>query len=251
MKTEQEDRDRVARFVERATALKLHPRPRMLAHYLPMLFRGVRLEGADVLDIGGGTGVLGLFAGWCGAASVLCLEPEAAGSHGPGTSAGFAESAAALGVDHARLEHVTLQEFEAGDRQFDLLLLNDAVNHLDEPACIELRRSVAARRSYEAIFARLARLARPGAALLLADVSPVNFWPLLGLRNPLVGGFDWHKHQPPGVWVRLLREQGFALEELSWSTPSSLGRPGRLLLGNALGAFFFSSHFRLRLRRTR
>jgi 2-polyprenyl-3-methyl-5-hydroxy-6-metoxy-1,4-benzoquinol methylase len=243
------DAQRVAQFVAHCERLSLHPKPRLLAHTLPTLFDGVRLEGKDVLDVGGGTGIYSLFTSFCGARSVVCLEPEAAGSLGAGVSARFNQLSETLGLKGTELQNATLQAFEPNGRQFDVILLNNSVNHLDEPACIELHKSAAARETFSAIFARLAALARPGAALILTDVSSKNFWPMVGLRNPLVNRLAWHKHQPPGIWSSLLQKHGFVQESLTWTSPSVLGAPGKLFAANAAAAFFFSSHFRLRMRK--
>ena len=95
------DAQRVAQFVAHCERLSLHPKPRLLAHTLPTLFDGVRLEGKDVLDVGGGTGIYSLFTSFCGARSVVCLEPEAAQRY---------PSAAHLAFDLSHPEQITVTE---------------------------------------------------------------------------------------------------------------------------------------------
>jgi 2-polyprenyl-3-methyl-5-hydroxy-6-metoxy-1,4-benzoquinol methylase len=64
---------------------------RMTQALMDNLFRDIDFDGKRVLDIGGGDGVYSFYAAAMGAAEVVCLEPEAAGS----TAARCASSSAA------------------------------------------------------------------------------------------------------------------------------------------------------------
>lgn len=219
-----------------------------LRFYTEFLFRRVPLAGRSVLDIGGGTGVFSFFATANGASRVVCLEPDGAGST-KGQTAKFARVAKALGRQDVMLVPQTLQEFDSGGLTFDVVLMHNSVNHIDEWSCSNLTISEFAVRNYQRIFFKLAELVTEEGCLILADCSPRNLYPLLGLKNPFARSIEWHKHQPPEVWIGLLQDSGFADPEVCWSTFNCLGRGGRVLLSNRFAAFFLTSGFCLRMKR--
>jgi SAM-dependent methyltransferase len=221
----------------------LHRSTRGPSFYQRTFFRGISFAGKRLLDIGGGNGEQSFYAACRGAAQVVCLEPD------PREAEVFGRLAAALPLPQVTFCQSTIQEYEPGDGRFDLLLSHDSINHVDETACINLRRDPAARQAYLEVFRKLHRLAAPGATLLITDASPHNFFPHLHLRNPFSRGIEWHKHQPPRVWATLLAEAGFTRPHISWSSIGRFLWPGRLLLGNRVGAYFLNSHFRLVMQR--
>lgn len=224
--------------------LGIGPRRIRMDHYLLRLLTNLQLDGRSVLDIGGGGGVLSFAAAHAGASRVVCLEPGAAGSSSRAADefAGLQRRFPDLPV---RLDTRPFQEFEP-DAPFDVVLLHNSINHLDEAACVDLRRSAEAREAYLTLFRRIARISAPGATLLISDCSPSNAFGMLGLRNPLAPTIEWHKHQPPSVWAALASEAGFGDPATYWSTFHPLAWP---LLANSVGAFLTFSHFSLRLRR--
>lgn len=226
----------------------VYPNTENLRFYLRFLFDGVSFQDRTVLEIGGGKGTLSFFAGCSGAKRVLCLEPEAAGSSA-GMQNTFHSVAARLGLGEVRLEPTTLQRFDWRAEAFDLVLLHNSINHLDEEACVMLRRSGSARARYRDLFGKIAALTRPGGVLLATDCSPHNFFGILGLTNPLMPTIEWHKHQSPWTWAGLLGEAGFERPRIRWTTLNSLRAPGRVLFGNAWAAFFLTSHFCLTMSR--
>lgn len=155
-----------------------------------------------------------------------------------------------IGVDRISLEPVTVQEFNAGGEQFDVILMHDSINHLDEDACIGILHDPSARRRYRDIFDKIGGLAAAGATLVAADCSRYNFFAMLGLNNPVARTIEWDKHQSPWTWARLLRESGFGRPRIRWSSFNRLGLAGRLLLGNPVAAFFLTSDFCLTMTRT-
>ena len=213
-----------------------------LRFYLDYLFEGVDLRGARVLDVGAGGGRYSFYAAAAGAAHVVALEPEAAGSD-TGARSQLEHLRDRLGVDSVELRRETLQEFDPGDELFDVLFMHASINHLDEPATMQLHRDERAREVYRELFGKLARVGADGAKLVASDVSRHNLFAKLPVRNPLQPTIEWDKHQPPETWIGLLREAGFTDPRVRWSSVNSLRRPGRVLLGNRMGAWLTEGAF--------
>jgi SAM-dependent methyltransferase len=221
---------------------EVYPNRGNLKFHLRFLFDGVPLRDRSILEIGGGAGTLSFYAGSIGAKRVVCLEPEAAGSD-RGIQRHFHRLSKRLKLDSVRLEPTTLQQFDPRGDTFDVVVVHDAINHLDEEACIALPRSLEARRRYLELFGKIFDLTRPGGHFVAADCSRYNLFGMLRLRNPLVPTIEWHKHQTPGTWSTLLKQVGFERPRIRWSTLNTLRTPGRILFGNALAAFALNSHF--------
>ena len=102
---------------------------------------------------------------------------------------------------------------------------------------------------YAGVFRALFGSLRPGGWLVATDCSRANFFNDVGTTSPFMPDIEWHKHQSPGTWDRLLRQVGFAAARVQWSSPNTLGALGRLLLGNRFAAYFLLSHFRLAARK--
>lgn len=221
-----------------------------LRTYLDHILGGLRFEDAMVLDVGSGTGAIAAYAALRGATRVVALEPERAG----GTKGARSLSARlfdAMDVaSRIELRDESLGDFSPAVASFDIVLLHNSVNHLDENACMRLGWDEDARRTYAALFARIAALARPGATLFVCDCSPRNFFAALRLRNPIALTLDWRKHQKPGAWIALLREAGFTDPHVSWTPPSRLPRIARRLAANSLVSYFTTSHWSLTMTRT-
>src|SRR2546425_4162302 len=77
----------------------IYPRRDNLKFYLDFLFDSVPLAGKSVLDVGSGTGMFGFYARCVGAARVVCLEPQRAGSSTDMIET-FRRMDARLGVQH-------------------------------------------------------------------------------------------------------------------------------------------------------
>jgi SAM-dependent methyltransferase len=161
--------------------------------HLSYLFRDIDFDGKQMLDIGAGTGLFCLYPASQGAASVLCLEPDAGGSTAEVRSA-FTKLATATKAANGWLSVDIFQEHDFDGDRFDVILLHKSINHLDEEACIELHRREDARKTYLEIFGKLSRVANFGTSLIIADCSRRNFFPDLGLTNPFARGIEWHKH---------------------------------------------------------
>jgi len=233
------------RYFQAVREVRLYSSPGNLRFYLRYLFGDLRFEGKRMLDIGGGTGLFSFYAACMGASEVICLEPEADGFLGS-LSGKFGKVKARLPeMQHVHLEATGFQEFDAGGKEFDILLLHNSINHLDEPSCERLHHDSAAVQAYEGLFRKLSGMARPGAGLVIADCSSRNLFPRLNLRNPVARDIEWHKHQPPELWIHLLGRAGFHKPDLRWRSFDQLCWIGKWLTGNRAAAYFLQSHFRL------
>lgn len=237
--------DPVGRYLDVLAQLGVIRSQRTTRALLGDLFGGIDFRNRRVLDIGGGDGVYSFYAGIRGAREVLCLEPEADGSDGCITGA-FQRMQAALPDLPVRMERKLVQQHHDVEG-YDVIIMNASINHIDEDACARLHRDARAQQIFRGVFAHIARLARPGGRLVVTDCSRRNFFAALGLTNPLCPTIEWHKHQPPAVWARLLEESGFALPRIRWEPLYRFGRAGERLLGNRYAAYFLKSMFRLEM----
>jgi len=213
-----------------------------LQFHMETLFEGIDLRNKRILDIGGGNGLYSYYAASQGASEVVCLEPEAEGSNAP-IAARFRDLGASLRLKTAILLRETIQGYESRGRQFDIVLLHNSINHLNESACITLltdRRSMVA---YRDIFAKISGLSTRGAKLIVCDCSCDNFFAALGLRNPIARSIEWQKHQTPETWINLLSGADYVNPRVRWTSFNSLRTLGRAIMGNRFVSYFLTSHF--------
>ena len=238
MKTEQE----TDLYLNTVVQEGLHLDKGKLRFQMNTLFRGIDFKDKSVLDIGGGFGLYSFYAASRGAKNVVCLEPEAEGSSS-GTINKFQRLHRLLDCNQVQFKPVTLQALEPAAETFDVILLHNSINHLDETACINLLRESKAKSIYRKIFSEIDALSNQGAKLIICDCSRYNFFALLRIRNPFAPTIEWSKHQAPEVWANLLGEAGFVNPKIRWSSFNKLRHWGRVLLGNRLMAYFLTSHF--------
>jgi hypothetical protein len=213
-----------------------------LRHQMDFQYQDIRFDDLRIIDIGGGNGIHALYAAVKGAKEVLVIEPEDAGSTA-GVVEQFNTWKNELGNSNVELLTTSFQDYNHAGDPFDIIIIQDAINHLDEDACVKLSSDVKSRQKFEIIFSKLASISHSGTILHFSDCSSSNFYPSVGLANPFDPGIEWEKHQPPNVWIGMLKEVGFELMRKRWSTPSRLGSLGVLLSGGAFPAYFFTSHF--------
>lgn len=211
-------------------------------YYHNFLFRDINLSESKVLDIGGGRGVLSLYAATMGAKRVICLEPESDGST-PGASNSFERIKIKLGLNNVFIESQTFQVYQPGNTKFDVIVLHNSINHIDEDACVNLLEHENARKIYLEHFKKINLMSSSHAQLIICDCSRHNFFGIIGIKNPFVSSIEWHKHQTPETWVALLSEVGFYNPRVRWTSFSRLNKIGWLLAGNKLISFFLKSHF--------
>jgi SAM-dependent methyltransferase len=219
--------------------------PGNLRFALRKMFDGVPVAGRSVLEIGAGAGSTSLYAACAGARRVVSLEPGLSGSKG-GAQAVFERCRDRLGAEQVILRRETLQEFDPGDEQFDVVISRASINHLDEAACSQLHHDPAARLTYLALLAKIYGLTAPAGALMVLDCARRNLFATLRLKNPLAPTIEWEKHQPPELWAELLAEVGFRDPRIRWWSPlNTLRRPGQVLFGNRVAAYLTTSGFQL------
>ncbi len=225
---------------------KLCKNKRRLQCYLNYLFAEIDFNNLRVLDIGGGEGIYSFYAACMGAKEVICIEPEAAGGN-QGMNQEFEKLNAKFGLSNkVVLKKTTIQLFEPGDKQFDVILLHNSINHLDETACMHLLEDEKHKKTYQTIFLKISSMLKPGAKLIICDCSRRNFFAFLKIKNPFAPTIEWYKHQTPKVWVSLLQEAGFCDPRIRWTQFYPIrGIPTNY----KLASYFLNSHFCLTMRK--
>ena len=236
----------VEEFFDYAVGRGFYPSAERLEYLCRWYFRGVPLEGRDVLDVGCGTGLLATYARLAGARRCLGIEPESDGAVS-GSLCGFREMIRALRLDGVDGRSDTMEQVGDREERFDIVSLHHVVNHLDEGAVINLHRSPDARRRFTQILAAIPPMLKDGGTLILTDAGRVNlFAPLvrLGVRHPFEPTIEWHKHQEPARWAAILRDVGFESIRISWRVPNRL-RAVEWLLANPIAARCLTSEFKI------
>jgi len=234
-------------FLAGACEIGRIPGTRMAARELRYLFQDIDLAGKRLLDIGGGDGFYSFYAAAMGAKEVVCLEPSDAGSSSDSTRR-FQKMQARFPQANVLLDTRLIQEFSAA-QPFDVILMHASINHIDEDACIRLLTDQAVWEKFRRQLADIAALLVKDGYLVVSDCARQNFFDRLGLQNPLCPTIEWHKHQQPEVWARLLTEAGFRDARIHWKPIYRLGAAGQLLTGNKLVSFFLKSAFRMHMQK--
>jgi SAM-dependent methyltransferase len=210
--------------------------------------RDLFVGGGRALEIGAGEGLMSLWLLHAGARAVTSLEPEASGSTS-GVGARAAAHRQALGIPEDRWDYRadTLQSFSGGP--YRVILSYASVNHLDEAACVRLLEDPAARATYVELFRKIHDLLEPGGTLVVADAARENYWAKLGRQSPWSPEVEWHKHQEPETWARLLEEAGLEPVSRRWFFPYYRARHLRPVLDNKIAARCLDSTFVIRARR--
>lgn len=214
-----------------------------LPFYLDFIFKDVTFDNKAMLDIGGGKGLFSFYAGCMGANKVICLEPEMEGSDTIVREI-FDRIQVDLEMeDKVIFDSTPIENFQPNQGKFDIILLHNSINHLDEEACIKLKHNKNARTIYNNKFKKLSDLANKGAKLVIVDSSRHNIFPLLKIKNPFAPSIEWEKHQHPKYWSKLLNDAGFFNSKIRWISPNRLGQLGRLVLTNGFVSYFIDSYF--------
>jgi SAM-dependent methyltransferase len=222
-------------------------------HFLEFTLGDLDLPGSTLLDIGAGNGLLSLAASSLGA-SVTALEPVGDGSESNCLHAFKRLEKCARAGERVTLINLTVQDYlkaTGGEPvRFDIALMADSINHLDEEAVVGVHHDSGARKRFIDLLTAVGARIRIGGSLVILDCARSNFFGRLGITNPLAPSINWNIHQDPDVWCGVLEDSGFGIRSVEWSSPNVLGTPGQLTLGNRWAAWFLRSHFRIHAIRT-
>ncbi len=208
------------------------------------LFEGISLVHTHVLEVGCGSGAWAIWAALHGAQQVLGIEPEIEGSSSH-VLAQFQHAIEVLGLGaYVKASNHSLQELSPSEQPFDIVVMYNVINHLDEESVTLLHKNPVAVNQYGTILRHLRSLMSPGGWVIVADCARDNFWQRLGLRSPLALSIEWHKHQNPCLWVKIFERAGFQFFDLRWSPLQPFPR----LTANRFIQYLTCSHFVLRFR---
>jgi len=224
----------------------IYPNKENLRFFFKTLFKGIDFRNKNVLDIGGGSGVLSFYAAAMGAQKVICLEPISDGSYKK-MGENFSTIKKETKLKNTELLPMTFQEYNSPVDKFDIIILYNSINHLDEGSCKSLQYDDESMEIYNNIFKKMHQMANKGCTIIISDCSRYNFFGFLGLNNPFEPNIDWDIHQSPYFWAKMLRKQNFKNQKIIWNSFNSLRIFGRILLGNRYCSYFFSSHFTLKM----
>jgi SAM-dependent methyltransferase len=205
------------------------------------VFDKLDLKGKRILEVGCGKGGLLAWAGLLGAEYVLGLEPEEDGVL-DGSYATLEKVVSTLVLDTVEISRSTFDDYSFS-RPFDIVILYDVINHLNEYAVMDLHLNPDSYNIYLRIAERIRSVTALKGILILADSARSNIWGDLGYRSPFSTSLEWKKHQNPIVWQGLFKEAGFKLLDLRWSSLYPLGKWS----SNALLQYVTLSHFVMRL----
>lgn len=227
---------------------KLYSSAKRLKYYLKsVLFDEVDFSGKTMLDVGGGNGLFSFYGAFNGASKIVVMEPEMDGS-----TAGFGDQFNEMhklfgSPSNIEFSSEFLQTYDDKGVKFDIILMNNSINHLDEDACEALPLDMQAEKKYLTVLNDLASICSENATVIITDVSRYNFFQKFNLTNPFVPSIEWHKHNEPKVWVNLLTQAGFSKPKVKWLSLNAFGSIGSILLGNKFASYFFHSFFYIKM----
>lgn len=234
-----------SKFLDVVIRQGMYSNQKNLANHLKFFFGNFAFKGKRVLDVGGGRGILALWAAASGAQLAVCLEPEAdGGASDMNTSFEKLRNSIEIGAERVVLMSTTFQEFSSAEK-FDIIILSNSINHLNEPATVKLTSDQCCWDEYLSYFRKMSNLLNAGGRVILTDCDKSNFFSDLGLKSPFMPEIEWEKHQSPKTWRSIMKEAGFHDLTIDWSTPNRLGALGRWALSNRFVAYLLLSHFKL------
>ena len=137
----------------------------------------------------------------------------------------------------------TFQDYPTTVDKFDIIISHNSINHLDEIACINLLKDDYSKAKYREIFKKLSDAAKQNAELIICDCSRYNFFASMKIRNPFSPTIEWHKHQTPETWSKMLEEAGFAVSGIRWKNNDKGIYMNKIFAVSKVKSFFLHSHF--------
>ncbi len=211
-----------------------------LLNYLDFIFKDVSLEDKRILDIGGGSGLMSIYAIFNGCKSTVCVEPGSAGSEESKLSK---LDKVQKNFHNLEVERIKFQNFEP-ETKFDVILLHNSINHLNEDAYVNLKNNRNAEK-YGEIFHKIRNITEPQSNLIISDCARNNLFNKIKLKNPFIRNIQWNKHQSPETIVNLMNKQGFTKRSLDWLTPLTYFGFLNDFKYNKQLSYCISSYFRL------
>jgi len=226
----------------------LYTSHKRLKYYLEtILFKDVDFASKTMLDVGGGNGLFSYYGALKGAKKIVVMEPEMDGS-----TAGFGDEFNEMHTlfnkpDNIEFSGEFLQSYDNKGVKFDIVLMHNSINHLDEDACEALPDDQNARTKYINVLNDLVNICNENATIIVTDVSRYNFFEKINVTNPLVPTIEWQKHNDPEVWIELLSKAGFRKPIVRWLSLNAWGPLGNAVFGNKVLSYFFHSYFYLKM----
>lgn len=185
--------------------------------------------GLRVLDVGAGSGLDSCAMALLGATEVVALEPETDGSTHNVTHT-FRQNIQTLGLSNITLQTNTLQAYTAQPASFDVITLIAVINHLDEAGVVHMHKDQTIQHRFAEMLMPLHAWLKPGGTLAIYDAARHHaLAPLIKLgildKHPLAPSIEWHKHQQPNQWLRVLRQAGFSRFKVMWPKPRRMPIP--------------------------
>lgn len=212
------------------------------------LFKGIELENTSVLDVGCGKGDLALWTALNGARYVLGIEPEAEGGT-TGTYNTFKnlitdlQLSKVVNASDKYLNEINLKSLPV--EGFDIAILYNVINHLDEKSVARLNYDNNAVDGYTSHIKQLHSLMNDRAIIIVADCGRRNFGDSFGMKFPMTKNINWQLHQEPEIWIKIFEMAGFSLLDLRWSPIY----PFKILTSNRFINYLTISHFVLRFQK--
>jgi SAM-dependent methyltransferase len=221
-----------------------HHHSRTIRDYLEKdLFREIDFTNKSVLDIGGGKGLCSFFAAWKGANRVVNVEPVESGSEADVVER-FMRAGSHLQLPQCQIVSKRIQEIPAGLGVFDIVIVHDAINHLDEAAYSQAHLSCDRFQDYVALVRSIRDLHAIGGVLVIADCARRNFWGDLGLRSPFAPTINWKIHQNPSGLRKIVHQAGYLDIRWEWTPLKRAGLLGRIIAKFGFASsYFLQSHF--------
>lgn len=213
-------------------------------NYLKWAFLDINFNNKSVLDIGGGNGIYSYYSRLMGAKKAINLEPFEAGSKNV-----IINSKGVIEELKIELISQTIQEF-CSEEKFDIIILHDSINHLDEPIFSRIHQNSNDFEKYSMLIRKISDLLNNSGKIIVTDCSRYNFWGMLGLKSPFAPSIEWSLHQSPYLIKKLFENQGFKHFNIRWTPFKRFGILGRIIshLG-IIPSFFMQSHFNIIIQR--